>query len=168
MSRTGRPLEFHCTVPIKANRAQEILYGPTLAPFLYGEQIGQTLLSKAKCQPLLVCTDREPVLAVQDFVTTPVVLVLPPDVGTAVQEQFQLSPQPGKKTVIYRLDTPQRLGPPLFGFQIGRNRVAIAGGSEDACATIARNLGNLADCFDLAEPFQRIREAIEEAQKAAR
>ena len=35
----GRPLEFHCTAPVRPNRAQEILYGPTLAPYLYGEQI---------------------------------------------------------------------------------------------------------------------------------
>ena len=35
----GRPLEFHCTAPLKPNRAQEILYGPTLEPFLYGEQM---------------------------------------------------------------------------------------------------------------------------------
>ena len=54
----GRPLEFHCTAPIKPNRAQEILYGPTLDAFLYGEQIGRTLLAEAKIEPLLVCTDR--------------------------------------------------------------------------------------------------------------
>ena len=64
LNATGRPLEFHCTAPVRPNRAQEILYGPTLAPFLYGEQIGQTLLAKAKTEPLLVCTDVEPALAV--------------------------------------------------------------------------------------------------------
>ena len=34
LSRNGRPLEFHCTSPVRANRAQQILYGPTLQPFL--------------------------------------------------------------------------------------------------------------------------------------
>ena len=43
LNTLGRPVEFHCTAPLKTNRAQEILYGPTLRPFLYGEQIGQTL-----------------------------------------------------------------------------------------------------------------------------
>ena len=56
----GRPLEFHCTAPVKANRAQEILYGPTLKPFLYGEQIGQTLIGRAKVGPLVVVTDVDP------------------------------------------------------------------------------------------------------------
>ena len=46
LNTAGRPLEFHCTAPIKPNRAQEILYGPTLESFLYGEQIGQTLINQ--------------------------------------------------------------------------------------------------------------------------
>jgi hypothetical protein len=61
----GRPLEFHCTAPLKPNRAQVILYGPTLRPFLYGEQIGQTLLSKTKSETLFICTDVEPAMGDQ-------------------------------------------------------------------------------------------------------
>ena len=30
LNHNGRPLEFHCTAPLKPNRAQEILYGATL------------------------------------------------------------------------------------------------------------------------------------------
>src|SRR5574340_381182 len=72
LNLAGRPLEFHCTAPVKPNRAQEILYGPTLESYLYGEQIGQTLLAKATAEPLVVCTDLEPMLAVREFVPTPV------------------------------------------------------------------------------------------------
>jgi len=57
------PLEFHCTAPVKPNRAQQILYGPTLEPYLFGEQIGQSLLSKAAVEPEVICTDRPPALA---------------------------------------------------------------------------------------------------------
>ena len=76
LNTAGRPLEFYCTTPIRPNRAQEILYGATLKPYLYGEQIGQTLLEKAKTKPLLVFTDVEPVLAVRDYVSHPVALVI--------------------------------------------------------------------------------------------
>ena len=78
LNASGRPLEFHCTAPVKPTRAQEILYGPTLQPFLYGEQIGQTLLMKSTLSPVLVCTDSEPVLAVRDHTHIPVALVLNP------------------------------------------------------------------------------------------
>ena len=61
----GRPLEFHCTAPVKPNRAQQILYGPTLEPYLYGEQIGQALVSKSSLEPLVIFTDRPPALAVR-------------------------------------------------------------------------------------------------------
>ena len=40
LNLAGRPLEFHCTAPVKPNRVQQILYGPSLQPYLYGEQIG--------------------------------------------------------------------------------------------------------------------------------
>ena len=79
LNLAGRPLEFHCTAPIKPNRAQQILYGPTLESFLYGEQIGSTLLGHAKTSPLAICTDREPVLSLRDLVDLPVALVLPPE-----------------------------------------------------------------------------------------
>ena len=55
LNAAGRPLEFHCTAPVKPSRTQEILYGPTLKPFLYGEQIGQTLLTKSKLTPRRTC-----------------------------------------------------------------------------------------------------------------
>jgi hypothetical protein len=164
LNHAGRPLEFHCTVPIKANRAQEILYGPTLAPFLYGEQIGQTLLAKAKRQPVLVCTDREPILAVQEFTDTPVALVLPRQDATAAPPDASGA---ARAAGAYRLDSSHPVAAPLC-FQLGPNRVALAGRSREACAALARELGSLLETFDLAEPFERIREAIAEAQRAAR
>ena len=71
----ARPIEFHCTAPVKPNRAQQILYGATLESFLYGEQIGVTLLEHSKIRPLMVCTDRQPMLALRDMVDLPVALV---------------------------------------------------------------------------------------------
>ena len=47
----GRPLEFHCTAPVRPSRAQQILYGPTLEPFLLGEQIAGAMLDAAKLKP---------------------------------------------------------------------------------------------------------------------
>src|SRR6266576_6035917 len=67
LNPAGRPLEFHCTAPVKATRTQQILYGPTLLPFLYGEQIGQTLLKRSKRSPVVVCTDVEAMLDVREF-----------------------------------------------------------------------------------------------------
>src|SRR6266404_5841932 len=76
LNSSGRPLEFHCTAPIKPNRAQQILYGPTLEPYLFGEQIGQALVAKSSASPLVICTDLRPAMAVRSLVNAPVALVL--------------------------------------------------------------------------------------------
>src|SRR3954465_8560029 len=77
LNETGRPLEFHCTAPVKPNRAQEILYGPTLRPYLCGEQIGQALVARAKTDVLLVLTDDPAAVGVREFTAAPVVLMPP-------------------------------------------------------------------------------------------
>jgi hypothetical protein len=183
LNTAGRPLEFHCTAPIKANRAQQILYGPTLESFLYGEQIGQTLIGQSGALPLLVCTDREAALAAREHVSPPLVLVLPPDGPdsrsgdcpdrcidedeTALLNASKLptQEQPGR---FFRLDAPHGGGPRLLTFQLGRNRLALPERADEDRRLIAERLGELAESFDLLEPFQRIRDAIEEAQQAVR
>jgi hypothetical protein len=154
----GRPLEFHCTAPIKPNRAQEILYGPTLEAFIYGEQIGQTLLKQSGIQPLMVCTDREPAMAVRQYVSRPVVLVLPPEQSVSIEKDQR----------IFRFDRPHSGGPNLLTFELGRNRLALPARAEEDRHVVQEQLCELVETFDLAEPFGRIREAIEEAQQAVR
>ena len=171
LNRCGRPLEFHCTTPIKPNRAQEILYGPTLKPFLYGEQIGQALLSKSKSETLLICTDQEAALAVSDYTEVPVVLVLshaaPP---TAETPRIDHASTAGDRAaeVTRRLDAAHPGSPVLYCFGLGRNELALPDGSAEKSKQIAERLGGLAESFDLSEPFSRIREAIEEAERASR
>src|SRR5690242_8585825 len=77
LNSSGRPLEFHCTAPVKPTRTQQILFGPTLDSYLVGEQIGQTLLASASAHPIAVCTDVERGLLVREYTTLPVALVIP-------------------------------------------------------------------------------------------
>src|SRR5579871_5685919 len=71
----GRPLEFQCTVPVRPNATQTMLYGPTLAPFLLGELIGGTLVEKAGVKPQLILTDRAHILELRNHIDQPVALV---------------------------------------------------------------------------------------------
>ena len=171
LNTAGRPLEFHCTAPIKPNRAQKILYGPTLEPYLFGAQIGQTLLARGKLQPQVVCTDREPALAVREYVSMPVVLVLPCDdrplePGSPPAAPLESESRPQTKT--YRPDAPHGTGGDrLVAFTLGRNRLALRNSASHDRPLVADRLAELSDWFDLTEPFQRIREAIEEARRGA-
>jgi len=164
LNLVGRPLEFHCSAPIKPNRAQQILYGPTLEAFLYGEQIGQALVTKAKIQPLSVFTDRKPAMAVRQHISPPVALVLPPQPGMSASE----ASSPTEDGKFYRIDTAHDRGPELVTFDVGQNRLAVSDRSEDDRHLICQQFSDIGESFDLSEPFLRIREAIEEAQQAAR
>jgi hypothetical protein len=156
----GRPLEFHCTAPVKTNRAQEILFGPTLANYLYGEQIGQTLFASARQRPLLACTDSGPMLAMRGHVDVPVVLIEAAD-STAADA---VAPQVSQ----LRLDAAHPGGPRLVSFSLGRHRLALEADYASEQAAVVAQLEPLAARWDLAEPFIRIREAIDEAQRSGR
>lgn len=143
LNPSGRPLEFHCTAPVRANRTQEILYGPTLAPYLYGEQIGQTLIAKGNAKPLFVCTDIEPALAVKNFVVPPVVLLC----------DSEATSQPANSQ--------------LHCFQLGTCAAAVRANRQKDEAEITKLWREHAEELDLLEPFHRLHEAIDEAQRGA-
>ena len=156
-------MEFRCTAPIKPNRAQQILYGPTLDFYLYGEQIGQSLLDGATYDPLVVCTDHPGVLAVRDFVDVPVALVGIPSGEAEGPESTACGPGSSDKT--WRIHAAHAPDTHLRRFHLGRNRLAVGPRAETDQATITDRLADLAESFDLAEPMVRIREAIEEARR---
>jgi hypothetical protein len=156
LNTAGRPMEFHCTAPVKPNRAQQILFGPTLQSYLYGEQIGQTLITKSSLEPLVVCTDVVAALAVRDYVATPVAFVV------ATPDEA-----PTGASLVWRVDTAQRDSSHLHSMTLGRNQLAVCGAHEGDLLAIAERLQCVCE-LDLAEPFERIREAVEEAHKGAR
>jgi hypothetical protein len=145
LNPAGRPLEFHCTAPVKANRTQAILFGPTLRAYLCGELIGQTLLAASKLTPLVVCTDCEHVLAARDFSRFPLVLVEPAGASSASPDCRSFSP-----------------------FLLGRNQACAAPRHASDEEAIRQAWPPQAEQLDLLEPFERIHTALAEAQIAAR
>ena len=154
LNSTGRPLEFHCTAPVKPTRAQEILYGPTLEPYLYGEQIGRTLVGKSNLRIAVLCTDKPQMFAVREFVSLPTALVLPQDDSSTAKS--------------FRIDPPHSAGPEMVTFRVGRNQIGVPADNPDDRQRISASLASLSDSFDLSEPFGRIREAIKEAHRTTR
>lgn len=100
----------------------------------------------------------------------PVVLVLPAEDGvggdeSSVGDASASAPGDGK---FYRVDSAHCDGPRLAMFRLGRNRLALPEQATDDRLLVTERLAELADSFDLSEPFQRIRDAIGEAQQAVR
>lgn len=163
LNTSGRPIEFHCTAPLKPNRAQEILYGPTLKPYLYGEQIGRALVTKATTAAVAICTDCEPVLELRELLPTPVVLVV--SAGPAAEPPAGTPPS---SSVVERTHSVSTTGAGLRTLDCGRNRLAVRRARSADADAVALQIAELGESFDLTEPFGRIRDAIEEAGRASR
>jgi hypothetical protein len=156
LNASGRPIEFHCTAPIKPTRAQEILYGPTLRPHLYGEQIAMALVNKSKSKPDLLCVDSSAALAVRPLVEMPVLLV---EDAPKAEGQIVRIDGAHKPLDHHHLST--------SWFQLGHRRVAIAAAYSDDQPRSIERFKHASDHLDLGEPFGRIREALAEAQRGS-
>ncbi len=75
LNAAGRPLEFHCTAPVRPNRAQEILYGVALEGFLCGEQIAPALVARTKAELALVLTNLPAMTPACELIDAPLGLV---------------------------------------------------------------------------------------------
>ncbi len=162
LNAAGRPLEFHCTAPVRPSRAQEILYGPTLQPFLYGEQIGRALLEKTSAKPVAVFVDMEAMLAAQAFVEAPLAVVCAGEAGEGSDGDLVAKDSLASVAKV-------SFGPPKFHcFRLNGCKIALPAARQGDEATIVERLSSLAAAFDLAEPFERIREAVGEAHRDAK
>ena len=75
--RHGRPFEFQCTTPVKPNRTQEMLYGPTLVPFILADLLGKALLDRVGVKPSIVFAERFELLGLRPLIQLPVVCLEP-------------------------------------------------------------------------------------------
>jgi hypothetical protein len=208
LNLVGRPTEFHCTAPVRPNRAQEILYGATLEGFLCGEQIAQALVGRTKTELAAILTNNPNVLTAGSALKAPLAMVfrrsdacatpgdeekyavweektgragvegsVPPRSKIEDENWAPDAANPRRRSFFY--DSFERT-PPTPGVDYsawrtvakGRNRLALPtdfvaadGGAVDVDEISAR-LDLFFKSIDSVEPFERIRLAIEEAQKS--
>lgn len=165
LNALGRPLEFHCTAPVRPNRAQEILYGPTLESYLFGERIGPALLNKSKLKPISVFTDVQPAMSARPLIATPMMLLLnsSPPPGDGATE----APIGSAASQVAWPSSEEGTAGDLSQFQLGTYRLAVDRQYPDDQTTLVESWPEFADHINLDEPFGRIREAIDEARRGA-
>jgi hypothetical protein len=147
VNQLARPLEFHCTLPVKPSRAQSLLYGQTLDDFICGEQIAKALVAKAKLKPALLLTNCEAVLAFEHVSDEPMLYV-------SCEEDADDVPH---------LRKPMSSSVQLSDMKVGGSHFRITNTSRATEKLTEDIASRLAPNFDLHEPFQRIAEALLEA-----
>jgi len=141
-NKYGRPLEFQCTAPVRPNRTQELLYGPTLVPFLLGELLSKTLLERIGVKPHVVLTDRAEMLDSRPHVSLPVACVVGKEVAKGAEFNWE-------------------------SLRIGKQSFRLHAEFAEDLKTFEKLAKELAGDADLLEPLDRVREALQETMKIA-
>jgi hypothetical protein len=140
-NRFGRPLEFQCTTPVRPNRTQEILYGTSLRSFVLGELIGKTLVEKSAVKPDIVLTEGDELLELRSHVAQPVAVV---------EREATGGRQPSEHLL-----------------RIGRQTLRFHPSHADDEKRLAGSAESVPEQADLFEPFERVREALQETMKTS-
>lgn len=141
-NKYGRPLEFQCTAPVRPNRTQELLYGPTLVPFLLGELLSKTLVERIGVKPHVLLTDRAEMLDARLHVSLPVACFGGKEVAKGQEFDWET-------------------------LRIGKQSFRLHAEFADDLKTFEKLAKELAADADLLEPLDRVREALQETMKQA-
>ena len=133
----GRPLEFQCTTPLRPNKTQEILYGPTLQPFLFSEVIGKTLCERVHVKPHLIVVQQEELFALREHVAVPIACLVTDPAG-------------------------ERDLPDQTRLQLGRQLSRCHPDFPDDHVLLDESRERIPGDADLREPLERVAEALHE------
>lgn len=160
LNQLARPLEFHCTLPVKPSRAQAVLYGPTMEDFVCGEQIAKALIGRAKIAADLVVTDAPAVLAVS-LVSKIAIVQL--DIVASKSGTRQQNDGGSRASESTSLDLPNMSSIPVSPLTVGGHHFYLPESDRHQQETVQKSLKELGPAFDFCEPFERIVEALAEA-----
>lgn len=146
VNQDGKPTEFHCTAPVTENRTQKILYGQTYQSHIYCDLIGAALVKKCAKAPELLFVKQPELKQLAGEIPQPVLMVANAEGEPSTEVQLVSYPE-------FRIDhlLVSVLTTDLEQFEF----------VKEACDRFTTTL-----TFD--EPFERIRQAIGEAQQVAR
>lgn len=174
VNELARPVAFHCTAPVPSSRVQEILYGSTHRVSLYSDHIGSALFDHARASHrlALLITDEPDAVALRDKINVPLALLridgAEDDNGTG--NEHDLASSSSADTLPSNNDSTSEERSPLateWSLELGGYSFTNSPSHPEDCELIRQNLMRVANNWELSEPFQRIRDAIEEAQRAA-
>ena len=122
------------------------------------------MVENAKIRPEIICTDVEPLLATQAGKQSQLVLIYDPD------KQDEPSSQEDSQRQWHRRDAGSHSWPrpphtQLAEFTLAGHRLVVPQSRTASVGQLTSALAGFADTIELSEPFQRIRDAIEEAQQ---
>jgi len=150
----GRPLEFRLSTAVQPNRVQQILYGDTMRPYVCAE---------------IIVTDCHPALDLRRLIEIPVVWLatsgdrlVPLSLGgrgVRGEGGQEIDEAPQSDSSLASAD----IAAPVTSLPVGNVYCHRQFGADKPA--VCKLMERLPEAFDLAEPFIRISEAMDEARK---
>ncbi|MSR31685.1 MAG: hypothetical protein EXR99_09290 [Gemmataceae bacterium] len=135
-NRWVRPLEFRISSAVQPNKVQQILYGDSLRSFLFADVIAKTLVEKSSTPATVILTDQPEVIGLANKL----------DVTVACLAKAESQAPEGTLTAV----GPRGIGLHCFG-------------TAETAELLSKMFEGMD--IDLAEPFIRIRDAIQETRR---
>lgn len=186
LNKGGRPLEFQCTLPVRPTRTHEILYGNSLRAHLIADVMGPLLIEKCRTPISMLCCDQVESLALAGTASFPVTLVREAREREArdrlTQSETEQTAQtdagdpdsaPVSLSLVNQADgdgssDPAEASKAADQWVSTMKTVLLAGSRllafEHQLERVRETALQFSDLPDAVEPFERIREAIKEAQ----
>ena len=146
VNQDGKPTEFHCTAPVSENRTQKILYGKTYQSHIYCDLIGAALIDKCSKSPELLFVEQPELKQLGSEIAPPVLMVAPAESETANEVALVSYPE----------------------FRIDHLLVSVITTDLEQFEFVKEACDRFTTTLTFDEPFERIRQAIAEAQQVAR
>lgn len=157
VSENARPVEFHCTQPIRPKPAQKVLYGATLSPSLLADQIPRALLNKSRSKLGLILVNDPKLMALRNLIEIPMALIGESGSPATSSENSGASIAADHQLVIGDLS--------FFSFE--NIEVAVSRSHDSDQDIVRQALISISRSVDVDEPFERLTIAMEETCKSS-
>ena len=147
VNQDGKPTEFHCTAPVTENRTQKILYGQTYRSHIFCDLLGEPLLKKCSSAPELLFVEQPELKQLEGEIAQPLLMV--------VDASEETEPK-----VVQHIQYPE--------FDVDHLKISVLTTDLEQFEFVKEACGRFTTTLTMDEPFERIRQAIKEAQQVAR
>jgi hypothetical protein len=150
---TSVPVEFRVTLPVRPTSIQKSLYGDSMVPYIGTELCGTQLLESITHDLELVLVSPQYMLGVRPNSAAPVIFLENNQSETPSNGANQDQPESNEATTAKSWQIASSKNQPIF--------LTTAPGFAEDYNTTQALIAELAVRFDLLEPFERIKRAID-------
>ena len=163
----GRPVEFHCTSPVRPSKPNEILFGSTLRSYVMGDLVSSKLANCVKQKPALFCFTQSEMLN-SEFASENRSVFIPSEFTQLHSNQNEPNIEVEKRDSL-KVHVPETVQPsdadPFYEFEVSGIKLLASTDWKNEKRNFATLLTELASSIALDEPFERVVNAMSQSHK---